>query len=153
MAGHGWHVQVQLDASETDVRGLARELPVPLVVDHMGYPRGGCAPSRLRALLDALAAGACLVKLSAPFRISAEPAPHADATALAAACLDAAPERCLWATDWPHTETNLAAEADADWLDTVRCGASRASGRRAGTRCTAPPPASTMGQGRTPGAG
>jgi D-galactarolactone isomerase len=48
--------------------------------------------------------GACFVKLSAPYRLSLAGAPWADVVPLARALADANPGRCLWATDWPHTQ-------------------------------------------------
>ena len=46
-------------------------------------------------------AGKAYVKLSAAYRISDHP-DSADAAALAQALVDAAPDRMLWGTDWPH---------------------------------------------------
>jgi predicted TIM-barrel fold metal-dependent hydrolase len=74
---------------------------VPVVVDHMGK----LAPStRSHALIDLLKAGACWVKLSAPYRVSAQRSPHADLTGLVQMLVEANPERVLWGSDWPHTE-------------------------------------------------
>ena len=42
------------------------------------------------------------VKLSAPYRFSSDPQLR-DIEALSKALLETAPERCVFATDWPHT--------------------------------------------------
>jgi predicted TIM-barrel fold metal-dependent hydrolase len=55
-------------------------------------------------VLALLERGSTYVKLSAPYRISAEAAEDAERIATLAAWLhDANPERILWGTDWPHT--------------------------------------------------
>jgi predicted TIM-barrel fold metal-dependent hydrolase len=103
MAAHNWHLQVQLDlANKPDtLRAICSKTTVPVVVDHMGK----LAPStREHDLLDMLRSGACWVKLSAPYRVSREPSPHADLTPLVRALADANPQRLLWGSDWPHTE-------------------------------------------------
>lgn len=103
MAGRGWHLQVQLDlARNPDALGpVCDKAKVPVVVDHMGK----LAPSmRTHPLMDLLRAGACWVKLSAPYRVSAQPSPHDDLVDLVRTLADANPERLLWGSDWPHTE-------------------------------------------------
>ncbi|MEO8922325.1 MAG: amidohydrolase family protein, partial [Caldimonas sp.] len=103
VAGRGWHLQVLLDLGKQPdaLRALVAKTSVPVVVDHMGK----LAPStRSHPLFDLLKAGACWVKLSGSYRVSAEPSPHADLTGLARAFADANPEQLLWGSDWPHTE-------------------------------------------------
>jgi predicted TIM-barrel fold metal-dependent hydrolase len=41
--------------------------------------------------------------LSAPYRISQQPG-YSDAAPIARALIAAAPDRMLWASDWPHTD-------------------------------------------------
>jgi len=103
MAGRGWHLQVLTDLGrDPDALGrLCEQAGVPVVVDHMGK----LAPStRRHPLMDRLADGSCWVKLSAPYRVSAEASPHDDLTGLARALAEANPERVVWGSDWPHTE-------------------------------------------------
>ena len=98
----GWHLQVLVDARELPALAprLAR-LPVPVVVDHMGHfpVSAGAGSPGFQALVSLVKDGAW-VKLAAPYRIS--PHPYTATTELAQALLAAAPERCLWGTDWPH---------------------------------------------------
>ncbi|MEP6789951.1 MAG: amidohydrolase family protein [Ramlibacter sp.] len=100
----GWHLQVQLDLARGDGRALQAlcdSTRLPVVVDHMGR----LAPqARRNELIDLLAAGRCWVKLSAPYRVSAQPAPHADLSGLVQAFAKANPAQLLWGSDWPHTE-------------------------------------------------
>jgi predicted TIM-barrel fold metal-dependent hydrolase len=101
-AAMGWHVQVF--ASPTTLLGAAdaiADMPVPVVVDHFGLVSG---PGReLDGLCDLLRAGHVGVKLSAPERAVADPDGAAMA-AVAHALLAAAPDRTVWASDWPHTD-------------------------------------------------
>jgi len=56
-----------------------------------------------RTLLGLLDTGRCWVKLSAPYETSKIGAPHYDdVAALAKAMVRANPQRCLWASNWPH---------------------------------------------------
>jgi predicted TIM-barrel fold metal-dependent hydrolase len=45
------------------------------------------------------------VKLTAPYRLSDKGPDHADVAPMARALYAAAPHRCVWGTDWPHTNT------------------------------------------------
>jgi predicted TIM-barrel fold metal-dependent hydrolase len=103
MSKQGWHLQVQLDlANKPDaLRAICDKVDAPVVVDHMGK----LAPStRQHDLMDMLKSGACWVKLSAPYRVSAQPSPHPDLTDFVRTLADANPERVMWGSDWPHTE-------------------------------------------------
>ena len=45
------------------------------------------------------------VKLSGAFRVTAEGPPYRDTIPLARALHEAAPDRCVWGSDWPHVAT------------------------------------------------
>jgi len=102
----GWHINLQLDGAEFPrlQQRLAR-LSVPLVIDHNGKfmsPPGVDAPEfrALRVLMDS---GRCWIKLSAPYETSSTGAPdYADVSVLASTLARAYPQRCLWASNWPH---------------------------------------------------
>ena len=100
----GWHLQLLVDARQLPpmAQRLAR-LPVPFVVDHMGHmpTSAGLDDPGFRTLVDLVRDGAW-VKLSGAFRTSVAGAPFADTIPFARALNDAAPERCLWGSDWPH---------------------------------------------------
>jgi predicted TIM-barrel fold metal-dependent hydrolase len=81
----------------------------------MGRPE----PGRPHAdgLVECVRDGVCFVKLSAPYRISAEAPPWRDVTPLAHALLSANAGACVWASDWPHTQ--MAAGVSEDDLFAV----------------------------------
>jgi len=112
----GWHVQIQLDIGAIpDPEALIARFDVPVVVDHMGRPRPGKASpegSRVARLIELVRAHDCYVKLSAPYRWSKGRAPWADVSPLARALMTANPHACLWATDWPHTQTDSSIPED-----------------------------------------
>ena len=106
----GWFVQVQLDGRDLPRHEAAlANLPGNLIIDHTGKflePVGVDHPG-FRALLRLLDGGRCYVKLSAPYETSRLGPPHyADVGVLARALVAANPERCLWASNWPHPNQN-----------------------------------------------
>lgn len=99
-----WHLQLYAtgDALAALAPKLA-ELPVEVVVDHMGGVRtaDGINGAGFQALLRLLEGGRAWVKLCG-YRISSAGPPFRDVAPFARALLDAAPDRCVWGTDWPH---------------------------------------------------
>jgi predicted TIM-barrel fold metal-dependent hydrolase len=55
--------------------------------------------------------------LSGGFRISGEAPPYADTIPLARALADAAPDRCVWGSDWPHVNFRGTMPNTGDLLD------------------------------------
>jgi D-galactarolactone isomerase len=105
IAPQGWHVQLLMPP---DLLARSAELlasvPVPLVFDHFGR----IAPTLPRhaahsVLIELLQAGTAWVKLSggcivSPLKTVDDPA----LDTLARSYIDAAPERVVWGSDWPH---------------------------------------------------
>jgi D-galactarolactone isomerase len=74
----------------------------------------------MQALLRLLESGRVWVKLSAPYETSkAGPPDYADVAALARPLLAAAPERMLWASNWPHLGKLADPPDDAMLLDVL----------------------------------
>jgi len=106
LADLGWHCQINMRPKQIeDNADLLASLPGRLVFDHLAQvpqPAGvESAPYKIiRGLLDR---GKTWVKLSGPYVSSKQGAPdYADAAAVAAAYVKAAPERLVWGSDWPH---------------------------------------------------
>lgn len=106
----GWNINLQLDGRDlAQYETMLSRLPCTLVIDHNGKfldPVGVAHPG-FRTLLKLLDGGRCYVKLSAPYETSKLGPPHyADVGVLARALVKANPERCLWASNWPHPNQN-----------------------------------------------
>ncbi len=105
IAAFGWHIQLQLDGHQlAKYKDRLLQLKCPLVIDHVGRFMGPVEPDSqpFLALLDLVDAGA-YVKLSAPYESAPDDAHHYE---VVTRCIDTlvrrAPDRMLWATNWPH---------------------------------------------------
>lgn len=102
----GWHVQIQMDGRTLpQYDALIRALPTDFVIDHNGKFLEPVPPSdpAFESLLRLLDTGRCWVKLSAPYETSRTGAPrYEDVSVLARALARHNPDRCLWASNWPH---------------------------------------------------
>lgn len=101
----GWHLEFLMHVDEfPDLDQLLADFPVDVVFGHLGYMtkgKGMEAPG-FQALLRLLRSGRAWVKLTGPYRISDAPLPYADVTPFAHALIEAAPDRIVWGSDWPH---------------------------------------------------
>jgi 2-pyrone-4,6-dicarboxylate lactonase len=107
----GWHLVLHLDAEDLlTYREFLLGLPVPFAIDHMGRSmvKNGLEQPSFALLLDLLRTNEkAWVKVSGAERISdalsaAKGGPYADAVPFARKLIEAAPDRVLWGTDWPH---------------------------------------------------
>jgi D-galactarolactone isomerase len=102
----GWHVQLQLDGRDLPAReAQVRSWPGRIVIDHVGKFLEPVPPEHpaFRCLLGLLDSGRVWVKLSGAYEVSKRGAPlYDDVGALAKVLVKAAPERMLWASNWPH---------------------------------------------------
>ena len=102
----GWHLEIY--AALPVIAGIAgslADLPIPVVFDHFGVPVAakGVGQPGFAALLDLVRSRRAYVTLSGCYRISHDGPGYADVAPFARAFIDAAPDRVLWASDWPHT--------------------------------------------------
>ncbi len=100
----GWHVQVYAEGEKlAELAPLLARLPVEVVIDHVGGVRAalGTAHPQFQALLRLLDSGRAWVKLCG-YRASSAGHPWDDVATNVSALAEAAPERCVWGTDWPH---------------------------------------------------
>ena len=114
----GWHVQLQMDGRQLPEREQQiLAWPGRIVIDHVGRFMGQPATvddAGFRCLLRLIGTGRVWVKLSAPYEsASVGPPRWQDVGRLARALVKAAPERMLWASNWPHPgQTFIPDEAD-----------------------------------------
>ncbi len=120
----GWHLIVQFDGRDfLEHEALLRKIEGPFVIDHTGKFLEPVAPTHpsFTALLRAVDRGNCYVKLAGCYETSRRGAPgFEDVGALARALVDHAPERLLWASNWPHVGVPRSAYPDdAQLLDVL----------------------------------
>jgi len=120
----GWHANLQLDGRELPkYEAQIKRLPGKFVIDHVGKFLEPVAPDHesFKTLLRLVDTGRCWVKLSAPYEVSKTGAPkYEDVGRLAKALVKHAPERMLWASNWPHPGAPKdAMPDDADLLDVL----------------------------------
>ncbi len=101
----GWHLILHLDAQDlVELEGVFSKLPVPFVIDHMGRVKAadGLEQPPFKTLLGFLKNENAWVKICGAERVSSVGPPFTDAVPFGRALVEAAPDRVLWGTDWPH---------------------------------------------------
>lgn len=120
VAEFGWHIQLQLDGRTlADYEERILRLPCPVVIDHNGKFLEPVAPDHpgMQSLLRLLDSGKVWVKASAPYETSQTGGPnYSDVGAIAKSLISAAPDRIVWASNWPHGAQKQKPD-DADLLD------------------------------------
>lgn len=119
----GWHLEINIAKSDdwVELEPRLRRLPVPLVFDHMGRPRGGAGLDQpgfkvVRRLLTQR--DDCWTKVSSFYRLSeAGPPDYPDMRPFVQAVLNDRADRCVWGTNWPHPGLTGFMPNDADLLD------------------------------------
>jgi predicted TIM-barrel fold metal-dependent hydrolase len=115
-----WHVVLHLDAGDIleHAERISR-IQVPFVIDHMGrvQAKNGLEQEPFRRLLQLMENPLAWVKICGPERVSSSGSPLHDAVPFARRLAEAAPDRTLWGTDFPHP--NIAGDMpnDGDLVD------------------------------------
>ena len=122
VAPRGWHVVLHFDAKDiASYAGMLNNMPCPYVIDHMARvdATAGLDQAPFQALLRLLGDERCWVKVSGAERLTATgPPPYDDVVPYARALIEAAPDRVLWGTDWPHPNVRHMPD-DGDLVDLV----------------------------------
>ncbi len=118
----GWFASIQLDGRELPQwEDTIKRLPGRFVIDHIGKFLEPVPPEHeaFKALLRLIDTGRCWVRLAAAYETSKTGAPaYEDVSRLARALVKHAPERMLWASNWPHPSAPKdRMPDDADLLD------------------------------------
>ncbi|MSP96247.1 MAG: 2-pyrone-4,6-dicarboxylate hydrolase [Betaproteobacteria bacterium] len=116
----GWYAKIQPEAN-----GIAENiapferLDIPVLLDHMGRPdpRLGAEDPSLAKVVELLKRGNFWVMLSLSEKISKAGAPWDDVIPVARTLIDAAPDRVVWASDWPHPVSTKQPPNEADLLE------------------------------------
>jgi len=122
VSGFGWHIVLHFDARDLATYwDLFDRMPTPFVIDHMGRidAAAGVDQEPFRRLLDLMEDERAWVKISGAERLTAEGSPpYDDVVPYAQALIEAAPDRVLWGTDWPHPNVRAMPD-DGDLVDLV----------------------------------
>ena len=116
----GWHLILHLDATDlVEFDSLFKRISVPMVIDHMGRVRAadGLDQQPFKVLLEWMKNDKFWVKVCGPERVSSMGPPFTDAVPFARRLIEAAPDRILWGTDWPHPNVGKHMPNDGDLLD------------------------------------
>lgn len=117
----GWYMKIQPEQSGIiESAHWFEQLELPILIDHMGRPDAALGPERdpnIAKLRELLSRGNFWVMLSLGEKISLAGAPYDDVVPVARALIDAAPERCVWGSDWPHPVSKKQPPNDADLLE------------------------------------
>ena len=118
----GWFATLQLDGRELPQwEQTIRKLPGRFVIDHNGKFLEPVPPEHeaFKALLRLVDTGRCWVRLAGVYETSKTGAPkYEDVSRLARALVKHAPERMIWASNWPHPSAPKdKVPDDADLLD------------------------------------
>jgi predicted TIM-barrel fold metal-dependent hydrolase len=117
--GRGWHVVLHVYGSDIiPLTEMMTSLPLTFVIDHMGRvpAAAGVDQPPFRRLLEIAKRDNCWIKVCGAERIDLPP--YDKAVPIARAIIEAAPDRVMWGTDFPHP--NPTHECDeADLVDLV----------------------------------
>ena len=118
LANAGWHIQFQMDGRDFESReALLMRLPCTVVIEHIGKflePVPVSHPG-FQALLRLVDTGRFWVKLSGAYMMSKSGPPlYEDIGILAKALVKRAPERLVWASNWPHPGSFVGANKPDD---------------------------------------
>jgi len=121
IAPFGWHIEFLFPGKEIlDLMPAFAALKVPMSIGHFAYQpaSAGIGAPGFRALLELMRRGNTWMKISGANRVSAtDLPPYDDVKPMAQALVEAAPERIMWGTDWPHPNKYVANPNDGDLVD------------------------------------
>jgi predicted TIM-barrel fold metal-dependent hydrolase len=117
----GWHVEFLFPGAHiVDLMPVFDGLTVPMSIGHFAYQPATAGPGApgFQALIELMRRGNTWMKISGANRVSAtDLPPYDDVMPMAHALIEAAPERIMWGTDWPHPNKYEVNPNDGDLLD------------------------------------
>jgi predicted TIM-barrel fold metal-dependent hydrolase len=117
----GWHIEFLFPGRDiVDLMPVFTSLTVPMSIGHFAYQKAvdGTDTPGFRALLELARAGNTWIKISGANRVSStDLPPYDDVAPMAHALLEAAPDRIMWGTDWPHPNKYVVNPNDGDLID------------------------------------
>ena len=117
----GWHLEFLFPGKAiVELMPVFTALKVPMSIAHFAYqPAGaGVGAPGFQALLELARRGNTRIKIYGAKRVSrGDLPPYDDVKPMTEALIEAAPERILWGTDWPHPNKYLVNPNDGDLVD------------------------------------
>lgn len=116
----GWYVKIQPEPE--GIAGQAEmfeSLDCTVLIDHMGRPdpaRGAADPT-LRKMVELLRRGNFWTMLSLSEKLSKTGFPWDDVVPMARSLVEAAPDRVVWASDWPHPVSTKQPPNEGDLME------------------------------------
>ena len=121
IAPFGWHIELLFPGKDMlDLMPTFKGLKVPISVGHFAYQpaTAGVSAPGFQALLELVREGNTWVKISGANRVSAtDLPPYDDVKPMAHALIEAAPDRLMWGTDWPHPNKYKVNPNDGDLVN------------------------------------
>ena len=117
----GWHLEFLFPGKDLlELMPLFGALEAPMSIAHFAYQpaAAGIGAPGFQALLELVRRGNTWIKISGANRVSAtDLPPYDDVRPMARALIEAAPERIMWGTDWPHPNKYVVNPNDGDLVD------------------------------------
>jgi predicted TIM-barrel fold metal-dependent hydrolase len=121
LAQFNWHIEFLFPGADIiELMPHFRALTAPMSIGHFAYQpaTAGVEAPGFQALLELMREGNTWMKISGANRVSAtDLPPYDDVAPMAHALIDAAPDRIMWGTDWPHPNKYEVNPNDGDLAD------------------------------------
>jgi predicted TIM-barrel fold metal-dependent hydrolase len=120
IAEFGWSATIHVTGADLlRHEAMLRKISVPVVIDHLGHfdIAAGLGQPAFHLMIDLLKNHGWWIKLSNGDRISLAGHPFDDVVEYAQHLIEAAPDRTIWGTDWPHPMYSGTMPNDADLVD------------------------------------
>lgn len=123
LAEFGWHIEFLFPGKDIiELMPHFDALTVPMSIGHFAYQpaTAGVGAPGFAALVELMRRGNTWMKISGANRVSAtDLPPYDDVAPMAHALIDAAPDRIMWGTDWPHPNKYEVNPNDGDLADAL----------------------------------
>lgn len=117
----GWHIEWLFPGKDIlELMPVFAKHTVPMSIAHFAYQpaTAGVKAPGFQALLELVRRGNTWIKISGANRVSeSDLPPYDDVKPMAHALIEAAPERIMWGTDWPHPNKYVVNPNDGDLVD------------------------------------
>ena len=121
IAPFGWHIEFLFPGKDIiELMPTFASVKVPISIGHFAYQpaTAGVLGPGFQALIELTRRGNTWIKISGANRVSeTDLPPYDDVKPMAHALIEAAPERIMWGTDWPHPNKYLVNPNDGDLVD------------------------------------